>query len=153
MAMQFKRAALAAAAVALVGGFEGLRLRAYDDGGGVATICYGSTRGVRLGMTETRAGCDARLRADLAEHEAGMRACLRRPDDLADDTYLAVLSFTYNVGAGAACGSTLFKYLNAGDVRAACDQLPRWVRDNGKVIPGLVNRRKSERDLCLAGLK
>jgi lysozyme len=148
-----KGGALLAVAVALVGGFEGLRLSAYPDGGGVPTICYGSTRGVRLGQVETKAGCDARFVADLVEHEAGMRACLRDPDGLPDPVYLAALSFAYNVGTGAACASTLFRHLNAGDLRAACDQLPRWVRDNGRVIQGLVKRRLSERALCLTGVK
>lgn len=147
-----KGGALLAVAVALVGGFEGLRLSAYLDGGDVPTICYGSTRGVRLGDVETKAGCDARFVADLVEHETGMRACLKRPDALPDPVYLAALSFTYNVGTGAACASTLFRHLNAGQLRAACDQLPRWVRDNGRVIQGLVNRRVSERALCLSGV-
>lgn len=145
--------ALLAAAVALVGAFEGRSLAAYLDGGGVPTICYGATRGVKLGDVETKAGCDQRLVADLIDHETGMRACLKRPDALPDETYLAALSFTFNVGTRAACASTLFRKINAGDLRGACDQLPRWVRDNGRVIPGLQKRRLAERDLCLSGLQ
>ena len=80
-----------------------------------------------------------------------MRACMKKPDALGDDAYVAVLSFTYNVGIGAACQSTLMRKLNAGDLRGACDQLPRWVHDGGRVIKGLVRRRTSERALCLAG--
>lgn len=141
-----------ACAVSLIGMYEGRRLTAYLDTGGVPTICNGATRGVRLTDIATAEQCDKRLAADLIEHETAMLSCLKNPDALADETYLAVLSFTFNVGGGAACKSTLFAKLNAGDIRGACNQLPRWVRDNGRVIPGLVARRKSERDLCLSAL-
>lgn len=141
-----------ALAVAFIGGWEGLSLTAYPDTGGVPTICYGATRGVKIGQKATKAECDAMFSADLLRHETDMRACLKHPDALSDQTYIAILDYTYNVGGGAACTSTLYRKLNAGDVAGACDQLPRWVRDNGRVIPGLVNRRASDRDLCLAGL-
>lgn len=139
-------------ALGFIGAWEGRSLTAYRDTGGVPTICYGSTRGVKIGQRATAAECDSMFAADLIRHETDMRACLKHPDDLTDPTYVAILSYTYNVGGGAACASTLYAKLNAGDVRGACDQLPRWVRDNGRVIPGLVNRRVSERDLCLSGL-
>lgn len=145
--------ALLAVALGFVGAWEGRSLTAYRDTGGVPTICYGSTRGVKMGQRATVAECDAMFQADLIRHETAMRGCLKAPDALSDKTYVAVLDFTYNVGGGQACSSTLFRKLNAGDVRGACDQLPRWVRDNGRVIQGLVNRRVSERALCLEGLK
>lgn len=144
---------LLALALGFIGVLEGNSLTAYLDTGGVPTICAGSTRGVKMGQTATAAECDAMFTADLISHETAMRACLKRPDALPNETYLAVLSFTYNVGGKQACSSTLFRKLNAGDLRGACDQLPRWVRDNGRVIKGLVNRRVAERDLCLSGLK
>lgn len=145
--------AVLAAAVAFVGGWEGLRLSAYLDTGAVPTICYGTTRGVRMGQTATKAECDAMFTADLVRHEAGLRACLKSPDALPDKTYIAFLSWTYNVGVGAACSSTALRLVNAGDVRGGCHQLPRWNKDNGRVIRGLTSRRAAERDLCLEGLK
>lgn len=145
--------AVLAAAIAFVGNWEGLSLAAYHDTGQVPTICYGSTRGVKIGQSATVAECDAMFTRDLMLHEVGMRACMKQPDALPDDTYVAILSFTYNVGVGAACRSTLMRHVNRGDLRAACDQLPRWNKDNGRVIRGLTNRRASERALCLAGLK
>lgn len=144
--------ALALALVAFVGGWEGLRLGAYRDGGGVPTICYGATRAVRMGDVSTRADCDARLTADLIEHETGLRACLRAPDAIPDPVYLAFVSWAFNVGTGAACKSTLVRLANAGDLRGACEQLPRWNKDNGRIVRGLTNRRIAERDLCLSGL-
>ncbi|PRG74053.1 glycosyl hydrolase, partial [Burkholderia multivorans] len=65
------------------------------------------------------------------------------------------VSFAYNVGAGAYCGSTTAKRFNAGDWKGACRALneadngrPQWVTAGGRVLPGLVKRRAEERALC-----
>lgn len=55
-----------AIATALAGYFEGNRLHAYHDVGGVPTICYGHTQGVAIGDTATPAQCTAQLRRDMA---------------------------------------------------------------------------------------
>lgn len=142
-----------ALALTFVGAWEGRSLVAYRDGGGVPTICFGSTRGVAMGDTATAAECGVMFAADLARHEAALRACLKAPDALPDGVYTAMLSWAYNVGTGAACGSTLVRLANAGQVEAACNQLPRWNKDNGRVVRGLSNRRAAEQALCLAALK
>ncbi len=148
---RLKRGAGALALViALVGGFEGLRTVAYLDPVDVPTICFGETRGVHLGDTATVAQCQAMLGDRLIEFSAGLDRCLtvRVPDK----TYAAFLSWSYNIGTGAACGSTLIKLANAGRLTEACDQLLRWNRAGGVVWPGLTNRRQSERKLCLEGV-
>lgn len=146
-------AAITAVVVSLVGGWEGYRSSAYYDPVGIPTICFGETRGVKIGMTKTRAECEGMFTERLIEHEKGMVGCLSNPAAIPDKTYGAFLSFTYNVGIGAFCKSTLAKKANAGDLRGACDQLLRWTRARGRVLRGLENRRKAERELCLAGLK
>jgi lysozyme len=133
-----------------VGGFEGLRQTAYRDVVGIPTICYGETKNVRMGQTATRAECDSMLVHSLVEHEDGMLKCLRVA--LPEKTQQAFLSFTYNVGAGAFCGSTLLRKANAGDIRGACDELLRWDKAGGVVFPGLTRRRLAERSMCLQGL-
>ena len=148
-----KGAAITGVVVALVGGFEGLRTVAYKDPVGIPTICFGETKNVRMGMTATVEECKAMLTESLVEHERGMAKCLRDPDSIPDKTYGAFLSFTYNVGVGAFCKSTLARMANAGNLRGACDQLLRWTRAGGIKLPGLVKRREAERELCLAGLK
>ena len=151
---RLKRGSYALALVlACTGAWEGTRYTAYLDTGGVPTICTGSTRGVKLGDRATKAECDAMFTADLIRHETGMLACMKYPQDLSDKTYVAILDFTFNVGVGAACKSTLMRKLNAGDVAGACNEMPRWVRDNGRIIKGLVNRRASSRAMCFEGLK
>ena len=148
-----KGAAITGVVVTLVGGFEGLRTVAYRDPVGIPTICFGETKNVRMGMTATVEECKGMLTESLVEHELGMAKCLRDPDSIPDKTYGAFVSFTYNVGVGAFCKSTLARKANAGDLASACNQLLFWTRAGGIKLPGLVKRREAERELCLEGLK
>ncbi|WNG71549.1 lysozyme [Cupriavidus gilardii] len=136
-----------AAAVPLVAAFEGLRQTAYLDPVGIPTACFGATKGVRLDQVYTREQCDDLLAKDLLEANAGVNSCVRVP--LTDGQRTAFVSFTYNVGRGAFCGSTLVRKLNAADYVGACNELPRWVYAKGVKLPGLVSRREQERALCL----
>lgn len=70
---------------------------------------------------------------------------------LNDNQLAALISFAFNLGAGALEGSTLLRLLNGGDYEAAANQFPRWVYAGGKKLPGLVRRRAEERDLFLKG--
>ncbi len=143
---------LLAASLAFIGAWEGRSLTAYLDPVDIPTICFGSTRGVELGDTATAAECAVMFTDDLKRHEVALRTCLSYPDALPDGVYTALLSWAYNVGTGAACGSTLVRYANAGQLEAACNQLPRWNKAGGRVLRGLVNRRAAEQVLCLSGL-
>ncbi len=71
-----------AAAIALVGMWEGLRLTAYRDIVGVPTVCYGETLGVKIGDKHTKVECDAMLLASLQKHEAGTLQCRKNPDGI-----------------------------------------------------------------------
>lgn len=143
-----------ALAVAVIGGWEGLRLTAYPDrlAGNIPTVCYGETRGVRLGDSYTQAECDTMLQRAIVEFETGLDRCMNPPSQLPMETKVAFVSWSYNVGIGAACGSTLVRLVNRGDYVAACNQLPRWNRAGGVVVRGLSNRRQAEQQLCLHGL-
>ena len=145
--------AAGALAIALVGGFEGVRLKAYIPiPGDVPTVCFGETRGVKLGDKHTLAECKAMLGDALADFETGIRRCLKAPDSIPDKPYVAMLSLSYNIGQKAFCGSTVAKRANAGDLRGACDAMLAWNKASGRVVPGLVNRRNAERKLCLEGI-
>lgn len=142
---------VAVAAVALIGGWEGLKLTSYQDVIGVWTACYGETKGIGPGMKFTKGQCDAIFIESIRDHEAGMRGCLENPDAIPEESYVAFTSFTYNVGVGNFCKSTMRRKINAGDVRGACHELRRWNRAGGRVIRGLTNRRADELRLCLKG--
>jgi lysozyme len=56
----------------------------------------------------------------------------------------ALVSFTFNTGTAAFSSSTLLKVLNQGEYNQVPDQLRRWNKAGGQVVPGLVNRRENE---------
>jgi lysozyme len=93
------------------------------------------------------ADADATLRADLATTQACVQQAVTT--SLSDNEFAALVSFTFNVGAGHLRSSTLLKYLNDDDRFGAANQFGRWVLGNGEVLPGLVARRRVERDLFL----
>jgi len=154
MASRLKKgSAVAAMLVAVVGGFEGLRLTAYPDPatkGPPWTVCYGHTEGVKPGDRYSVEECKALLVKDLAIYAAGIERCVKVP--LPDRRYVALVSFAYNVGIRGACNSSVVKQINAGNTRAGCNALLKWNRAAGIVFPGLTKRRQKERELCLADL-
>lgn len=147
-------AAALVAAVTMVGQFEGLRTQAYKDAVGVWTICYGETLDVSPGDTATPAECAEMLADRVAEFDRAVGGLIddQVEAELPDGVRIAIVSWAYNVGIGAAKSSTLIRLVNARDFRGACEQLPRWNRAGGKVLRGLTNRRLSERAVCLKGL-
>jgi lysozyme len=130
--------------------FEGTRYAAYQDSGGVWTLCEGHTKGVRAGDTATREQCDAWRSQDLNQASEAITQCVHVPLTVTERA--AYISFVYNVGSAAFCKSTLVRKLNGGDHKGACEQLLRWTYADGVQLPGLVTRRVSERDMCLEGL-
>ena len=56
----------------------------------------------------------------------------------------ALVDFCYNLGVGRLQTSTLRRVVTAGDWDGAKEQLMRWVRGGGRVLPGLVKRRAAE---------
>lgn len=142
--------ALTAMATGIISHWEGRELRAYQDIVNVWTICDGETKGVKPGDTATPAECDAMLAKNLVVYETGLDRCLIAP--VPGPVKVAFLSWTYNVGVGAACGSTLVRKANAGDIRGACNELPKWNRAGGRVVNGLTRRRAAEQAMCLGAL-
>lgn len=143
------------AAAAFVGPWEGERTEAYLDriaSPPVWTVCFGETRGVRQGDRYTPEQCRGMLIEALADYRTALIGCVPSLPDQPEGVQVALVSWTYNVGAGAACGSTLARHANAGRWRAACEQLPRWNKAGGQTIGGLTNRRAAEMRLCLGAL-
>ena len=138
-------AAVVALASTVVLYSESIVLRGYRDPIGIVTACAGHTRTATM-RPYTLPECARLLRDDLAEHDERMMRCVRVP--LSDGEHAGYLSFSFNVGTGAFCTSTLARKLNAGDRRGACAELSRWVYAGGEQLPGLVTRRAAERELC-----
>jgi len=64
--------------------------------------------------------------------------------DLNENQAIALSSLVYNIGGDAFKHSTLLRKLNAGDKIGAQKQFVLWCHSGGKVLPGLLARRKIE---------
>ncbi len=56
----------------------------------------------------------------------------------------AVASFVFNLGPGRLQSSTFRRRVNERDWQGARRELMRWVHGGGRVLPGLVTRRRAE---------
>lgn len=127
----------------LIKKWEGLRLEAYLDGGGVPTIGWGHTKDVKMGDKITLEQAQQFFDEDYNEAAFAVLANVSVP--LNENQLGALICFVYNVGMGAFKKSTLLKLLNEGKYLEASNQLPRWNKDNGQVVTGLTNRRLEEK--------
>jgi GH24 family phage-related lysozyme (muramidase) len=131
--------------------WEGLRLNAYlPTPQDKWTIGYGHTKTVHRGMVITEARAEELLRGDIAWVEAAIEKWVKVP--LTQNQYDALGGLIYNIVEGAFMRSTLLKKLNTKDYQGAADEFLRWNKQKGKVLQGLVNRRKDERELFLRPL-
>lgn len=135
-----------ALAIPLVVHFEGYVPWVHRDPIGRLAACYGhDDQTMTPGKRFTAAECQAMLEEDLLKHAEAID-CIKRP--LTDGQKAAFLSFAFNVGNNAFCGSTLVRKANAGDMAGACAELSRWTLAGSKELPGLVRRRAAERAVC-----
>jgi GH24 family phage-related lysozyme (muramidase) len=129
--------------------WEGCRLSAYPDpasGGAPWTIGYGHTGAEVLeGLTITEEQAEAWLKQDAAE-AAGAVDRLLRGIALTPRQRDALISFCFNVGAGALERSTLRKRLLDGECPAVviAQELPRWCKGPKGPLEGLNRRRAAE---------
>jgi lysozyme len=127
---------------------ESLVLNAYQCPAGVWTIGWGHTRTAKPGMVVTRVQAERLLVQDLRTAEEAVNE-VKVP--LTRKQFDALVSFVFNVGVGAFKKSTLLRLLNQGKYEAVPAQLARWNKANGKVLNGLVRRRKEEAAMWLEG--
>ena len=102
----------------LIKQFEGLELMAYHCSAGVPTIGYGHTRGVSLGDSCTEAQAEAMLVKDLEDTER--QVIFYTKSLLTQNQFDALVSCTYNLGAGNLAASTMLKCTNVPDARKTC---------------------------------
>lgn len=127
---------------------EGVRNRPYQDPIGLWTIGVGHLIGDGKSLPEdwnralTNEEVDDLLKKDLRRFEAGvLRLC---PVGINQPRFDALVSFSFNVGLGNLQRSTLRRKHNRGDHAGAAKEFLKWTRAGGRVLPGLVRRRKDE---------
>ncbi len=146
---------VSAAALVGIAGWEGYRARAYDDGAGVQTLGWGSTRRedgspVQRGDTTTPERALIALNRDAQRTARDIAACIGSVP-LAQHEFDAFVSLAYNIGSHAFCRSTIVRRLKATppDYVGACEAIKLWRFAAGRELPGLVRRREAEYRQCL----
>lgn len=139
----------------LIKKFESFSAKPYPDpgtGGVPYTIGYGSTYyedGTKVKLSDppiSEARASALLLNLLRSYEMAVDSFCR--DDINQQQFDALCSFSYNVGTAALKGSTLLKKLNVnpGDPSIR-DEFLKWNRAGGRPLRGLTRRREAEAEL------
>lgn len=130
----------------LIKRFEGFSPVAYLCPAGVWTIGYGHTAGVHEGDSIDGDTAEDYLREDLTSAEGAVEKYVKVP--LKQWQFDALVSFTFNLGAGNLYSSTLLKKVNRNpDDPSIRDEFEKWVYAGGRMLQGLVDRRKAEADM------
>jgi len=161
MSWQRNAMQLSAAGLITLATVEGYRAEPYYDGAGVATDGFGNTVDVVMGKARGLVQDLKMLLANTKHAENAVNRCVNVP--MTQSQFDGLTLFTYNVGSGAFCSSTLVKKLNAGDRVGGCSEITRWtfitregrklncaIPGNKKFCGGLVTRRQEEKNLCLS---
>lgn len=143
------------AGVHLIERFESLVLRVYSDQAGLPTIGYGHKlrpgESFPNGITQEQA--ESLLDADVAWAEAAVNGAALIP--LTQNQFDALVSFTFNCGAGALRASSVLSDTNRGDFAKAAQAFLLWdkVEDPHThqlvASQGLLSRRNTEMELFL----
>jgi lysozyme len=89
------------------------------------------------------------LHHDIQTFEAAVNKAITV--ELTQAQFDALVSFCFNVGARAFSHSTLVTLINQRKFDDAALQFGKWVKSNGKLNAGLVNRRSYEQTLFAKG--
>ncbi|KAJ2903956.1 hypothetical protein GGI21_004361 [Coemansia aciculifera] len=140
------------ATINLIEEFEGLVVRPAPDPIGLPTVGYGhlcKTKNcgeVRQPFPLSKASAEELLRSDIGTFTGCLNNDISNNVRLNPNQFGALVSWAFNVGCGNAKNSSLIRRLNGGEnPNAVAEQeLPKWNKAGGRVLPGLVRRRNAE---------
>ncbi|MBX9726221.1 MAG: lysozyme [Rickettsiales bacterium] len=130
----------------LIKQFEGFSSHIYLDAARLPTIGYGHL--LRAGEAEmfkngiTESVAQALLIKDVLRAEQAVLRLISVP--LTQGQFDALVSFTFNLGAGALQRSTLRRKVNREEHDEVPAEFMKWVWAGGRKVRGLVKRRKAE---------
>jgi lysozyme len=133
------------------------RVKPYWCPAHVATVGVGSTRypdGSRVKITDppiSKARAYECLNWELRSNEAASYRL--SPRKMHEWMRGVTISFMYNCGEGAYQGSTLRKVINEGRWSEVPYQLNKWRMGGGRILAGLVRRRRDEGKLFMRGVE
>lgn len=133
----------------LIKQFEGCHLKAYKDAVGIWTIGWGTTGpGIQDGLVISQSTADSMLKAHIQDIALDLTDLLK-PKSLKQHQFDALVCFIYNIGLGAFKKSTMLALIKRDKMAEAASEFDRWVKAGGKELPGLVRRRKAEKELFI----
>jgi len=131
--------------------FEGCKLTAYQCPAKVWTIGWGNTyyadkKPVKQGDVITQEQANILFEMIMNEFAIVVRGALTK--EINENQFSALVCFAYNVGVGAFKKSTLLRKININpNDETIAVEFAKWTKAGGKVLLGLVRRRKAEADL------
>lgn len=128
--------------ISLIKKFEGCRLEPYLCSAGVLTIGYGHTKTAVEGQNWSQEHAEEMLQLDLEEFENYVEELVAVP--LTQHQFDALVAWTFNLGPANLKASTMLRVLNEGKYEDVPYQMQRWNKAGGKVLEGLIRRRKAE---------
>jgi lysozyme len=128
--------------IALIKHFEGCELEAYLCPAEVWTIGYGHTLDVKKDDVIDQEAAEALLIEDLEEYEGYVTSLVEI--ELQQHQFDALVAWTFNLGPQSLKESTMLNRINYGPLSDVSFQMQRWNRAGGKVLDGLIKRRKAE---------
>lgn len=132
----------------LIKHFEGLKLSAYKDVGGIWTIGWGHTGpDIIEGLTINKDIAEFLFDSDLSYFEDKVSNAVFTA--LNNNQFDAIISFVYNLGMGSLLHSTLLKDLNKGNYQDAAGEFSKWIYVNHSPQASLVTRRHLEKELFM----
>lgn len=124
--------------------FEGLSLSAYRCAGGVLTIGYGHTKGVKCGQKISLKEAESLFLQDISIAEIGINKLNLKLNQGQLD---ALVSFVFNLGLLKLKNSTLLKYVRfCPESDLVGKEFGKWVYAGGEKLDGLVKRRAWEKE-------
>ncbi|MDX2074717.1 MAG: lysozyme [Alphaproteobacteria bacterium] len=136
----------------LIERYESFAAKPYICPAGKLTVGYGHVILAKekghydSGITELEA--ERLLLTDVAKARSAIMRLVCVP--ISQAQFDALVSFTFNVGAGALQRSTLRQRLNREDYDGAAAEFGKWVYGGGRKLAGLVRRRADERALFMS---
>lgn len=132
------------ACAALIHEFEGCKLKAYQDPGGIWTIGWGHVGPeVHQGLIWTQDQADEAMQADMIHKGVGVTSLING-SPTTQNQFDALTDFAYNLGLGNLGSSTLLKMHRASQYAEVEQQFGRWIHQGSQVLEGLVKRRAAE---------
>ena len=156
---------ISARGIQLIKHWEGVRYRPYTCSARLFTIGVGHVLYPNQGRlpldqrdayplepndnrTFSKDEVDGILSTDLIRFEVGVARLF--PMVLTTGQNDALVSFSFNLGLGGVQRSTLRSKVLRGETQEAADEFLKFTRGGGKILPGLVKRRRDERALFLS---